>query len=407
MAVLKPIDDKQACEMIAWAAAENQSLEIVGAGSKRALGRPLQTNHVLDASLLTGIVDYEPGELILTARAATPMAEVAAALASANQMLSFEPPDWGTLLASVAKPTLGGVVACNLSGPRRVRAGSARDYFLGFAAVNGWGEAWKAGAKVVKNVTGYDMCKLQAGAYGTLSLLTEITLKVMPCPETSVTLLIGGLADAKAIALASTALNSPYEVSAVAHLPAPVVGRSAIGAIAARSGAVTAVRLEGPAPSVAYRADAVEALIGRGERLEAEDTAAFWAEIGSVHPLLGRGDRVLWRVCPTPSAAPKMADAVRAALRSAELYYDWGGGLVWIDLDPEEAGSDGAAAKLRAAVAASGGGHATLIKASESVRTSAPVFDPMKGALAALTDRVKTGFDPKRIFNPGRMQEGQ
>lgn len=406
MTVFEPTDEAQAREMVAWAAAESQSLEIVGGGSKRALGRAARTDHTLNLSRIAGIIDYEPGELILTAKAATPLADIQAQLAAKRQMLSFEPPDWSALLGAAAQPTLGGVVACNLSGSRRVRAGSARDYFLGFAAINGWGEAWKAGAKVVKNVTGYDMCKVQAGAYGTLSVLTELTLKVMPSPETACTLLVGGLSDADAIVLASHALNTPYEISAVAHLPAAIARRSGIAALAGGQGAVTALRLEGPAPSVAFRADAVEARFGRGERLEAEDTARFWAEVGSVHPLLGQGERYVWRLCPTPSAAPAVVQVIRAAFDSAECYYDWGGGLVWLDLDPLEAGPDGGAAKVRAALAATGG-HATLIKAPETVRATVPVFDPIAGALSDLSERVKNSFDPRRIFNPGRMQEGQ
>ena len=251
MTVFQPSDAAEAAEVDAWAAAESQPLEIVGGGSKRGLGRPPRAEHRLDVSRLAGIVDYEPAELILTARAATPMAEIEAQLETRRQMLAFEPPDWRGLLGGGGEPTLGGVLACNLAGPRRVRAGAARDYFLGFSAINGWGEVWKAGGKVVKNVTGYDMCKLQAGAYGTLSVLAEVTLKVMPKPETACTILLQSMADEVAIPELSQALNTPYEVSAAAHLPAQVARRSGVAAVAEGLGAVTALRLEGPAPSVA------------------------------------------------------------------------------------------------------------------------------------------------------------
>ena len=220
MSVLEPSDAKQIAEMISWVVAEGDTLEIVAGGTKRALGRPMKTDHVLDVSRLAGIVEYEAAELVLTARPGEPLASINAELAKKRQMLAFEPPDWRALLGAEGEPTLGGVIACNLAGPRRVRAGSARDYILGFAAVNGFGEIWKAGGKVVKNVTGYDMCKLQAGAYGTLSALTEVTIKVMPKPETACTIVLHGLADDVAIPALANALNSPFEVSGAAHLPA-------------------------------------------------------------------------------------------------------------------------------------------------------------------------------------------
>ena len=307
MSILRPSDAKQTAEIIAWAAAGGGSLEIVAGGTKRALGRPAKTEHVLDVSRLRGIVEYEPAELVLTARPGESLASINAELAEKRQMLAFEPPDWRALIGGQGVETLGGVIACNLAGSRRVRAGSARDYVLGFSAVNGFGDVWKAGGKVVKNVTGYDMCKLQAGAYGTLSALTELTLKVMPKPETACTIVLHGLADEIAIPALAQGLNSPFEVSSAAHLPASVARRSKIGAVAAGLGAATALRLEGPRPSVAYRAEALEALLGRGARLDEAETEAFWLEAGAVQPLLEQGSRIVWRLCPTPSRAPPVA----------------------------------------------------------------------------------------------------
>jgi glycolate oxidase FAD binding subunit len=403
MSILKPSDAKQTAEAIAWAAAEGASLEIVAGGTKRALGRPIKTEHVLDLSRLKGIVAYEAAELVLTARPGEPLASINAALGKNRQMLAFEPPDWRALLGGLGEETLGGVIACNLAGSRRVRAGSARDYILGFSAVNGFGDIWKAGGKVVKNVTGYDMCKLQAGAYGTLSALTELTIKVMPKPETACAIVLHGLQDEIAISTLANALNSPFEVSGAAHLPGSAARRSKIGAVAAGLGAATVLRLEGPRPSVAYRADALEALIGRGARLDETETEAFWQEIGAVQPLIE--PRIVWRLCPTPSSSPSVAHSIRAVLPSAEFYFDWGGGLIWLSLDAGEAGADAGAAIVRRAVK-SAGGHATLIVAPEAVRASTPVFEPLSAALAELTARVKKGFDPRGVLNPGRMQEG-
>jgi glycolate oxidase FAD binding subunit len=405
MPILKPSDAKQTAEAIAWAAAAGSSLEIVAGGTKRALGRPTKTDHVLDVSGLKGIAAYEPAELVLTARPGEKLASIDAELKKNRQMLAFEPPDWRALLGAEGEATLGGLIACNLAGSRRVRAGSARDYVLGFSAVNGFGDIWKAGGKVVKNVTGYDMGKLQAGAYGTLSALTELTLKVMPKPETACTLVLNGLDDEAAIRTLAKALNSPFEVSGAAHLPASAARRLKAGAVAAGSGAATALRLEGPRPSVAYRADALDKLIGRGARLDETETQAFWSEAGAVQPLLALGSRVVWRLCPTPSRSPSVARSILNALPSAEFYFDWGGGLIWLSLDAGEAGADAGAATVRAAVKPAGG-HATLIAAPESVRSTVPVFEPLSAAAAELTARVKKGFDPRGILNPGRMYEG-
>jgi glycolate oxidase FAD binding subunit len=399
MSWLRPSDEKQVAEAIAWAASERKPLEIVAGGSKRAFGRPINAENTLDVSGIGGIVNYEAAELVLTAKAATPLASIKAELAAKRQMLAFEPPDWRALMGANAEPTLGGVIACNLAGPRRVRAGAPRDVFLGFSAVDGRGDIWKAGGKVVKNVTGYDMMKLMAGSFGTLSVLTEVTLKTAPRPETERTILLTGLADDVALATMAKALNTPFEVSAVAHLPPSVARRSAL----AESAAITAVRLEGPAPSVAYRVAAVEGLLARGARLEDTGSAAFWEEVAEIHRLLPPAGRIVWRLCPTPSFADAVVEAIRARLESAEAFYDWGGGLVWLSLDPVEAGADAGAAAVRAAMKPNGG-HATLVVAPEDARARIAVFEPEPLPLAQLTARIKAGFDPMNVLNPGRMR---
>nr|WP_321985690.1 FAD-binding protein [uncultured Lichenicoccus sp.] len=408
MTSYRPADAAEAVEIVAWAAAESQALEIVGGGSKRGLGRRVSLGHTLDVDALDGILDYEPSELVLTARAATPMHVIAARLDAERQMLSFEPPDWRGLLGKTGEPTLGGVLATNLAGPRRVRAGAARDHLLGFAAVNGRGEIWKAGGKVVKNVTGYDLCKLQSGAYGTLSVLTELSVRVLPRPEQECSVLLRGLSDEAAIVALADALNTPHEVSSAAHLPVVVAARSGVREVAAAGGGITVLRLEGPGPSVAYRAAALEAAShcnGQDRlRLDNDASAALWAEIGAVQPLLARLDSLVWRVCPTPSSAPSVLGAIRSACASADAYYDWGGGLLWISLDAGEAGADYGVSLMRGAVARAGG-HATLLRAPEAARATLPVFQPEAGPLRALAARVKAGFDPRGVLNPGRMQE--
>ena len=396
MTLFQPADATEAQEVVAWAAAEQQPLEIVAGGSKRRLGRPVQAEHRIDLARLAGVVDYDPPELVLTARAATPMAEIEAQLAARQQMLAFEPPDWRGLLGGEGEPTLGGLIACNIAGPRRVRAGAARDHFLGFEALNGWGDAWKAGGRVVKNVTGYDLCKLQAGAYGTLSILTQLSVRVVPRPETSCSLVLPGLSDAEAVAAMAQGLNTPHEVSAVAHLPDVAAHRAGL------PGATTVLRLEGPAPSVAFRSTALQALFGRGDPLDPAASERLWRDIGAVSPLLPPKGRCVWRLCPTPSAAPEALRLIRRE-RQVEAFYDWGGGLLWVSLDAAE--PDAGAAAVRAALR--GAGHATLIVAPEPVRAAVPVFEPEPAPLAALSERVRASFDPHRIFNPGRIREAQ
>ncbi len=393
-------------DAVTWAAGEEQPVEIIGGGSKRGIGRPSQVEHSLDLSALAGIVEYEPAELVLTAAAATPLAEIEAALASDRQIMAFEPADLRVLLGTEqTAPTIGGVLSCNLAGPRRLKAGAARDQFLGFHGVNGRGELYKAGGKVVKNVTGYDLCKLIAGAYGTLGVLTEVTIRVAPKPETARTVLILGLADATAVRALADGLKSPHEVSGAAHLPAEVARRSRVAIVANAGRAVTALRLEGPEPSTAYRSrgllDAMSAYGVTGS-LDRDATEGFWREVRDAALLVEPRARCVWRISVTPSSGPSVAADI-AARASVEWYFDWGGGLIWAAI----AGSrDGGAEAVRTAIATHGGGHGTLVRAPEDIRSSVPVFQPLAGPLADLSRRVKVGFDPRRVLNPGRMYAG-
>ena len=393
MTRFRPSDERELVDIVAAAVAREEPLEIVAGGSKRGLGRPLQTPHTLDVSAFSGIRSYEPEELVLTAAAATPMAEIEAALDKAGQMLAFEPPDWRALLGSRdASPTLGGALACNLAGPRRIKQGAARDYFLGFRGVSGRGEAFKAGGRVVKNVTGYDLCKLLAGSYGTLAVLTEVTVKVLPRPEAARSILIRGLDDATAQRAMSAALNSSHEVSGAAHLPGGENGRDQ---------PLTLLRLEGPEPSVAARAIALSAELatfGAIDEARGADSVRLWQGLRDAAPLSAAADRAVWRVSVAPTTGPALAAEVARHL-DARHFYDWGGGLVWLAVAGAE---DGGAAAIRAALGASGG-HATLIRAAPALRAAVPVFQPQPAALAALTRRVKESFDPKRVLNRGRM----
>lgn len=392
----RPTDEAQLAEAVTAALGAGEPMELMAGGSKRRLGRFTHLPHRLDLGAFSGIRSYEPAELVLTAGAATPLAEIGKALAAANQMLAFEPPDWTILLggsAPEAAPTLGGVLACNMAGPRRIRVGAARDHFLGFRGVSGRGEVFKAGGYVVKNVTGFDLSKLMAGSWGTLAALTEVTVKVVPHPETTGTLGLRRLDDAKALAAMIAALNSSHEVGGAAHLPAAVAGEGE---------ALTLLRLEGPAPSVAARAAALcdeLSFFGAVERLDDAVSKLRWSQIRDAAPLASFPNDLVWRVSLPPSAAPGFVATLRPLL-DFRYYFDWGGGLVWLSARGVD---DGGAAAIRAALGSAG--HATLIRAPAALRAAVPVFQPLPPPLAALTARVKDGFDPCRIFNRGRMYE--
>ncbi|MCR9281582.1 MAG: glycolate oxidase subunit GlcE [Rhodobacteraceae bacterium] len=391
---MKPRNTSDVEKVVAWAAAEDQPLEIIGQGSKRTLGRPVQAAHVLDLSGLTGVESYEPAELVLTVKAGTPIAEVEKLVDDNGQELSFEPMDFGPLLGvTPAQGTIGGVLAANLSGPRRIKAGAARDHVLGMEAVSGRGEIFNSGGKVVKNVTGYDLPRALCGAYGTLAVATTVTLKVNPKSETSATFVLSGLDDDDGIKALCQAMGSSAEVSGAAHLPAGVNGGSSS----------TVLRLEGFSTSVDYRFKTLQALLGTygtPSRLEASETGALWQTIRDVKPYAG-GETPVWRLSVAPTAGPQLVASLREAFE-LQAYYDWSGGLVWLSC------LDGSLheAEIRAAVDAVGGGHATLVRADASQRSNVPVFHPQPAPLAALSRRLREQFDPKGILNPGKMVSG-
>ena len=392
--VLKPRDAREVEDAVKWSAAEEQPLEVIGRGSKRNLGRPIQTAHVLDLSDLAGVVSYEPAELVLTVKAGTPIAEVEKLVSDNGQELSFEPLDYGQLLGQdVGQGTIGGVLAANLSGPRRIKAGAARDHVLGMEAVSGRGEIFNSGGKVVKNVTGYDLPRALCGSFGTLAVATTVTLKVNPKPETSATFQLSGLNDADAIGALCAAMGSSAEVSGAAHLPADVGdGQSK-----------TLLRLEGFETSVDYRFKTLETLLGTGgavSRIEQAESERLWAKVRDVQPFHS-GEAPVWRISVAPTAGPKLVADLRNKI-DLQAFYDWSGGLVWVScldgLDHNEV--------VREAVERVGGGHAMLVRAAASVRSHVPVFHPQAAPLSALSRRLKEQFDPHSVLNPGRMVVG-
>lgn len=408
---LKPDSAEQVREAVAWAAAEETPLEVVGSGSKRGYGRPIQTAHTLNLAALNGITLYEPDELVLSAGAGTPLADIRQALEARNQHLAFEPSDLGALYGEPAgSGTLGGLIATNLAGPRRIAAGAARDYFLGFSGVSGRGETFKSGGRVMKNVTGYDLSKLLCGSFGTLAAMTEVTLKVLPTPEKTRTLMVLGLDDATACTAMTRALGSSYEVSGAAYLPAKVARESEVSYVARAGGSVTALRLEGFGPSVDYRCEKLRDLLndlGPSEELHSHNSQSLWREIADLKPFVARPELAVWRLSVAPQAGPAVVAALLASLPEALYYADWGGGLLWVGVAAQgDAGTAQVQAALRAPGDGAGGGHATLLRAPAELRAGLEVFQPMEAAKQALVARIKDGFDPRRVLNPGRMYAG-
>ncbi|MGY6634915.1 MAG: FAD-binding protein [Alkalilacustris sp.] len=369
---MQPTTEAELSEAIRGA---NGPLAIRGGGT-RPLGRAV-AGEALSTAALTGVRLYEPGALTLVVGAGTPVADVEALLAAEGQRLPFEPMDHRGVTGTTGTPTVGGMVAANASGPRRVQAGACRDSMIGVRFVDGSGAIIKNGGRVMKNVTGYDLVKLLAGSWGTLGVLTEVAFKLLPAPPAAASLRLDGLDDVTAVKAMAAALTSPFEVSGAAHLP----GRG------------TFLRLEGMEAQVVYRAAQLArrlAPFGPADVTRDADTvAATWTAIRDAAALHDRpGD--IWRVSVKPSDGP--AVATRAGAEAVQ--YDWGGGLLWLCMS---AGTD-----LRARLDGIAG-HATLVRASPETRTRIAPFAPEPPAVAALSESLRRRFDPRGILNPGLM----
>jgi len=359
---MRPQSEAELAEAVAGASGPF----VVRGGGTRTIGPAL--GEVLETGGLAGVELYEPGALTLVVKAGTPVAEIDVALARERQRLAFEVPDFRALLGREGVSTIGGALAANASGPRRVQVGAARDAALGVRFVDGLGQVVKNGGRVMKNVTGYDLVKLMAGSRGTLGVLSEVSFKVQAVPEAEATLVIEGLGDEAGLAALRAALGSPFDVSG-----------------AARHSGRSLVRVEGMAGSVAYRVGRLTALVGGEVTVaEAAESAALWREVRDVAPFVGKPGEV-WRIATLPTAAAEVV-----ARSEAEAIWDWGGGLIWLLAAP------GRGAEVAAAVA--GRGHATLIKG-----TGGPVFPPEAAEVAVLAAGLKAKFDPLNILNRGMM----
>lgn len=388
--------EEELIDAVRAARASARTLEIVGAGTKRNYGRPLETADVLDLSGFSGIAMYEPEELVMTARAGTPLTEIEAALAPKYQRLGFDPADWGPLFGTPANAaTIAGALSADISGSARMRFGAARDHLLGFRAVSGFGEAYKAGGRVVKNVTGFDLPKLMCGAMGTLGPMSEVTLRLVPRAPLVASLAAKDMTPEQGLALIRRVWASPLEATGLAFVPA--VAASSFEALGAIGAGAALMRVEGTPAALKEKVSSLRSMIERHEIAEIADDDAVFARIGSGAAFAGH-DADVWRMAVPPASSVAVADALTGTL----WFADWAGSLFWIGVSET---NEAAVAKLRH-IAWRAGGHTTLMRANPAARATLAVFPPEDEAHAQLTRSVKAAFDPLGLFNPGRMFEG-
>ncbi len=378
-----PDSEAEVAHLVKEACDAKRPLKLVGGGTKAGFGRPINTSGTLDLGRLSGISLYEPGALTIIAQAGTPLADVEAALAAEGQRLPFEPMGYNTVFGTSGTPTIGGTVAINNSGPRRIQAGACRDSLIGVRFVSGEGEIIKNGGRVMKNVTGLDLVKLMCGAHGTLGVLTEVAFKVLPANAREATLLFEGSSVESAVGLMSKALCSPFEVTGAVHFP--------------QAGGQTALRVEGFEGQVDYKLEQLRALLATDSTvLEGVAHDALWQRARSLEDFAGTAP--LWRISVKPSNGPEVVAALEAHC-DAKVMMDWGGGLIWAEVADE---TQAAAEIVREAVGRLGG-HATLVRESDALRGSVPVFQPQPARLAEISEDLRRRFDPAGVLNPGLM----
>jgi glycolate oxidase FAD binding subunit len=386
---LAPRDERDVCEAVAVAAASGEKLEIVGGGTKHGIGAPDRHTRKLSMAGLSRVIAYDPAELVLTVEPGVRLGEIEALLAKNNQMLAFEPYDFAETTGGAAGgSTVGGVIGAGLAGSRHISAGGVRDHVLGFSAVNGRGEAFKSGGRVVKNVTGYDLSKLMAGSWGQLAALTQITLRVLPRPAVVKTLALHDLTRAVAIEAMGRAMRAPADVAAASHDPDPGGGDASI----------TAIRVEGFGPSVDARIAVLSGLLrdlGQAEVMDASEADEHWRQVHTASCLVHAWGPVLWRIVVPQAQGAAIMTGIEALGGRSVL--DWAGGLVWARTPL------GASAPAVRALAEKAGGHAMLADGPEAYRTATSALHPEPSGVAALSRRVREAFDPLGVFDPLRF----
>ncbi len=400
--VLKPKTREEISDIIIESYKKSIPLEISCLNSKKKIGRNFQAEKTLDLSDYSGIIEYKPEELYIKAKAGTPLEEIVKELDKNNQQLAFEPNDFGYLFSGKSNwGSIGGVVSCNFAGPRRFKVGSARDHLLGFQGINGKGETIKSGGTVVKNVTGYDLCKLLSGSFGTLTVLTELSIKVLPKPETSKTLIINNPHLKKALQFLGKALSSPSDPSGGVFYPETFEKNFTFNDLT-HKGALTGIRIEGPSNSVEQRVDKLSKELNLLENeysiLDVEQSNIFWNRTKNLEVFSNTQKNLVRVVVPISETLNFIQK-----LKSLDFRYflDWGGSLIWLEL------GDISIRILNEIkeVTKKHNGYFTIIKVEEDMKASADIFtiDPIK---YKISEKIKKSFDPKRIFNPGKMYTG-
>lgn len=390
--ILTPKDEAELAKMVARANKNKTRLRIEGGGTRQDLGNLIKTDATLSLKNISGITLYEPGALTLVAKAGTPLKEIEKALKKHSQRLAFEPMDHRAIFGSKGEPTIGAIVAGNISGSRRIIAGGCRDSLIGVRFINGNGEIIKNGGRVMKNVTGLDLVKLMAGSFGTLGVISEVSFKLLPVAQRKVSLEIKGLSSEQAISIMSKALGSPFEITAAAHLPKNLNNKN--------GDAKTLLRIEGFDSQVDYRIEKLSELIANNieiTTIEGKEHDKLWRYIRNVK-IFKNSKNPLWKLSIKPSDAPDIEKQL-IDKTGADMFFDWAGGLIWLQMQDE----DNAHADVVRHIVKQFGGHATLVRASDEIREAVEIFQPEQVGIAKLSNLIRKKFDPSGILNPNLM----
>ncbi len=400
--ILKPSNEDDLQQIIKHCYKKDLPIQIVGTGTKNEIGKKLQCAKILDMSNISGIIEYKPEELYITVKAGTPIKLVQDELRKNNQHLAFEPTNFSEIFnKSLSEGTIGGTLSCNFSGSRRFKVGSARDHILGFKGYNGKGEKIKSGGTVVKNVTGYDLSKLVTGSFGTLLALSEITLKVLPIQADIKTIIISGLALENSLGIMDSAISSSNDPSGAVFYPANLRNNFVFNDLT-HPGSITAIRIEGTKTSTEQIVNNLfENLVLKEKKttiLDITQSEIFWEETRAIKVFAKNEKNILRAVVP-PSETVNLINRLKTFHSS--YFIDWGGSLIWLELDYL---SHQKIEQIRKRVVEANG-YLTVIKSPENIKSSSEIFtiDPIK---FKISQNLKKSFDPKRIFNPGKMYTG-
>lgn len=398
-----PETEQQTRELVQWAFAEGRTVSVQGKNTKHGFGLPVNADCTLSLEKLSGILEYHPEELVMTALPGTPMTEIRQELTKHNQHLAFEPPALNRMYQVEDEGTIGGSFIGNLAGPRRFKSGSARDHILGVRAINGRGEIWKSGGKVIKNVSGYDMSKLITGSWGTLSVVTELTFKILPAPPVSRSLAVWGLSARLGTALMAQVISTPCETSGLAHLPEAAL--TAIG----RDGAsfpgktLTLIRLEGTELSVKERLENITGWLPGAcdySVLDQAASTAAWSLIGNTAPLQdAQHTPGILKISLPPASAWNLACFIDELL-GCTWYLDAAGGWLWVGIC--QAGMTDKIDAVSREVNTIGG-TTTIYRAPSTVKQDTGIYPFPDESIKRLNEKIKNSFDPGNIFNPGRL----